>query len=105
MPFVICKTHGGAIAPHGCRHVAEDICERRRPESLVFVDLDGLLLKGWICGACEGVLKEHGLQRYLQQPGPVREYPPADQVEPMIDVLDLQPMCARCFEEIVRLER
>ncbi len=100
MPYVICELHGGAVAPHGCRHVAESIWKRRIPGHTTFVDLDGLFFKGWVCDACLDTLTRNGLQAYLARKEAFQDYPPEEEIDPLIDLLDLQPMCARCFEEL-----
>lgn len=100
MPIVICETHGRAIAPHGCRHVAECVWARRHPGHTTHVDLDGFFFTGWICDACLNVLDSKGLQPYLARHKGFHDYPPEEQIDPLIDGLDLQPMCAKCFEEL-----
>ena len=100
MPYVICKIHGGATAPHGCRHVAEDVSARRPTGHITHVDLDGFFFMGWVCDACLSTLNSNGLQTYLRRKDGFKDYPPESEIDPLIDLLDLQPMCAACFEEL-----
>src|SRR5262245_18093479 len=100
MPFVICNLHGGAVAPHACPHVSDDIWARRPPGQVTFIDLDGFWIMGWVCNACLDALNGKGLQEYLERRNSFQGYPPAEEIDPLIDTLDLQPMCAKCFEEL-----
>jgi hypothetical protein len=98
MPFVICAIHGGGIAPHGCEHVAKLISARQAPGRTTHVDLDGIFMMGWVCDACLETLNRHGLQAYLARHKGLPDYPPEEEIEPLLDLLDLQPMCSKCFE-------
>ena len=64
------------------------------------MDLDGLILKGWVCDDCLSALNRAGLQAYLGRREGFEGYPPDDEIDPLIDLFDLLPMCAKCFEEL-----
>jgi len=55
---------------------------------------------GWVCDACLSTLNNNGLQAYLTRKESSNEYPPEGEIDPLMDLLDLQPMCAKCFEEL-----
>ena len=100
MPYVICQRHGGGIAPHGCRHVAERIWRYEPPGSTTFIDLDGFFFTGWVCDHCFAVLKAHGLEDILASRTDSGAYPSEETLDPLLDLIDLQPMCAACFREL-----
>jgi hypothetical protein len=100
MPAVICATHGMNISPHGCRHVSERIWERQPPGHVTYVDLDGFFFTGWICDLCLSLLNGNGLQAYLEKHKGFKDYPEDKEMDPLIDLLDLQPMCSKCFQEL-----
>jgi len=102
MPYVQCKTHGGAIAPHGCHHVAECISAQQSPGHTTFVDLDGFFAKGWVCDACLEALRCNGLDLVTARKEGFAGYPSEDEIAPLLDLLDFLPMCAKCFEELSR---
>ena len=56
---------------------------------------------GWVCDACLGMLNSKGLQAYLERHKHFQDYPPSEEIDPLLDLLDLQPMCAKCFEELL----
>lgn len=100
MPYLVCKIHGGVLAPHGCRHVAESIRARHPPGHTTLIDLDGWFFKALVCDVCLSALNDHGLQTYLARKESFDDYPPEHEIEPLIQVFDWCPMCARCFEEL-----
>jgi hypothetical protein len=102
MPFTICTIHGENVAPHGCRHVAELILENKKPGQITHIDLDGVFFMGWVCPACLSTLNQKGLQTYLEKRRSNKDYPPADEIDPLIKDLDLQPVCPKCFEELTK---
>jgi len=46
------------------------------------------------------MLNSKGLQAYLKRRENSQDYPPEEEIDPLLDSLDLQPMCAKCFEEL-----
>jgi catechol 2,3-dioxygenase-like lactoylglutathione lyase family enzyme len=46
------------------------------------------------------MVRDEAQQAYLTRKETFQDYPPEDEIAPLIDLLDLQPMCARCFEEL-----
>ena len=100
MPYALCERHGGAIAPHGCQHVAERVWHYIYPGHTTFVDLDGFFFCGWLCDQCLGVLNTHGLQEFLSGRSDRESYPSEDTLDPLLELIDLQPMCAACFREL-----
>jgi hypothetical protein len=66
----------------------------------MFVDLDGVFFMGWLCDACLSTLNSNGLQAYLERKETLNDYPPESDIDPLIDLLHLHPMCAKCFEEL-----
>jgi hypothetical protein len=110
MPYLICPIHGGNIAPHVCRHVADKIALRQSPGPLTHVDLDGIFFMGWVCPNCLQTLNDHGLQTYLErfgQPkrlGESTDSPPEAEIDPLIEWLDVVPTCPKCFEELFNVD-
>ena len=100
MPSVICQRHGGGIAPHGCRHVAERVWRYQQPGHTTFVDLDGLFFFGFICDDCLDFLNSHGLREFLGRRVGCKDYPSDEAIDPLIELVDFQPMCAKCFGEL-----
>lgn len=104
MPIVMCQLHGYTGASHGCHHVAEAVWARRPPGPTTLVDLDGVFFLGLVCDACLDMLNSKGLQAYLKRKETFRSYPPEGEIDPLLDLLDLQPMCGKCFEELAHQE-
>ncbi len=104
MPAIICKIHGRHIAPHGCNHVSQKIWNYENPGKVTFVDLDNFFVMGWICNECLEKLNNIGLQEYLLKLPNYKDYPPDEEITKFIDLLDLQPMCPKCFEELYKTD-
>jgi hypothetical protein len=65
MPFVLCKTHGGAPAPLVCKHIAENVKNSIPVEQPFHVQADYLGQSAWgvyLCGECA---KKHGISERL----------------------------------------
>jgi hypothetical protein len=102
MPFVMCKQHGGNIAPHMCRHAAERVWAGRPPGKITHVDLDGVFFMGWVCDACLDLLAKKGLEAYLEGRKGQKDYPAAGEIDNLIDGLDFQPVCPKCLESLAQ---
>jgi hypothetical protein len=99
MPKVICPIHGGNIAPHVCPHVVKSVLANVPLGNLTFVDLDGFFFMGWLCDHCMTV---DGLKSFLadQQLGILSEDQKEEQIDRLIELIDFQPVCPKCFEEL-----
>ena len=104
MPKVICDVHGGNIAPHACRHVADQVWTGQAPGRMTYVDLDGFFFMGWVCDVCLAALDGKGLQAYLASRKDREDYPPEADLDRFLDGLDLQPVCPKCLEMLAKTE-
>lgn len=100
MPVVICKSHGRNFAPVLCRHAAKAVWAHQRLEKVTFVDLDGFMFRGWPCDNC---LALDEIQLFRKSPRTIYEDFSEAQTERLIDIIDLQPVCPKCFESLVKL--
>ena len=100
MPFVVCKQHGGNIAPHACRHAAELVWAGKPPGHVTHIDLDGAFFMGWVCDTCLNELNRKGLQAYMKAREGRPDYPPEIEIDKFLDGLDFQPVCPKCLEAL-----
>jgi hypothetical protein len=70
MPVVICKYHGRNLAPVLCHHAAKAVWANQLFEKVKFVDLDGFMIRGWLCENCLAISE---IQRFRENPGTLYE--------------------------------
>jgi hypothetical protein len=99
MPVVICKTHGRNPAPLLCQHAAKAVWANQPFEKVTFIDLDGFMVRGWLCEDC---LNLSDIQRFRKSPGIIHETSSESEIERLLGLIDFQPVCFKCFEELVR---
>jgi hypothetical protein len=98
MPVVICKSHGRNPAPVLCHHAAKAVWANQPFEKVTFIDLDGFTFRGWLCDDCLGLSE---IKRFRKSPGTIHETFSESEIERLLGLIDLQPVCLKCFEGLV----
>jgi hypothetical protein len=98
MPVVICKSHGRNPAPVLCHHAAKAVWANQHFEKVTFVDLDGFMLRGWVCEDC---LARDEIQPFRKNPGSIYKEYSETETERVLSLIDFQPVCPNCFESLV----
>jgi hypothetical protein len=98
MPVVICESHGQNFAEVLCHHAAKAVWAHQRFDKVTFVDLDGFMLRGWLCDDC---LARDEIRPFRKNPGSIDETYSESETERVLGLIDLQPVCPKCFESLV----
>lgn len=101
MPKIRCDKHGQLFAPHACHHLSEKTWAQEVHGNATLVDFDDLLFTGYLCDGC---LRLDDVEYYRHNELTKEELTSA-RFEKLMDHIDWQPVCPKCFEELRTIKK